>query len=71
VLFKDITKSKKEITSLLQATFKSTTKGPQGLVFGDFKLEQVWQQIEYHTSKVNSKIMSKVSNMLTDETFLD
>jgi len=40
-------------------------------VFGEFKLEQVWQQIEYHTSKVNTKIMNKVSNMLTDETFLE
>jgi hypothetical protein len=46
-------------------------KGPQQLVFGEFKLEQVWQQIELHTSKVNLKIMSKVSNMLNDETFLD
>jgi len=27
-LFKDANKSKKEITQLLQATFKSTTKGP-------------------------------------------
>lgn len=70
LLFQDVDQSRSVLNDLLKNTFKATSKTGGDLVLGQFKLEQVWQQIEHHTNKVNSKIMHKVSQMATDEDFV-
>lgn len=69
LLYKDPSQSKQILNDLLRSTFKSTTK--QGdLIFGQFKLDQVWEQIEHHTNKVNTRIMNRISTMIEDEDFI-
>lgn len=68
LLYRDIDQSKQILNDLLSETFKMGNK--QQLVFGGFKLDQVWEQIEHHTSKVNQKLVQKIGNMLSDEDFI-
>ena len=69
LLYKDPTQSKEILNDLLKSTFKSTTR--QGdLILGSFKLDQVWEQIEHHTNKVNTRIMNRISNMISDDDFI-
>ena len=68
LLYQDTEQSKQILNDLLAATFKMGNK--QSLVFGKFKLEQVWAQIEHHTSKVNQKLVQKIGNMLSDDDFI-
>ena len=70
LLFQEKAQSKEILNDLLRSTFKSTTR--QGnLIFGQFKLDQVWEQIEHHTNKVNARIMNRISSMINDDAFME
>lgn len=60
LIYQDVSQSRTVLNDLLKNTFKATSKNSE-LVFGQFKLEQVWEQIEHHTNKVNSKIMQRIT----------
>ena len=62
--------SKEILHDLLKSSFKTTARSGE-LVFGQFKIEQIWEQIEHHTSKINTKIMTRIENMIGDEDFLN
>jgi hypothetical protein len=69
LLYQNADQSKEILNELLKTTFKSTTK--QGdLIFGQFKLDQIWEQIEHHTNKVNARIMNRISSMIEDDDFM-
>lgn len=59
LLYQNAENSREILNDLLKSSFKSTTKQGE-LVFGKFKLDQVWEQIEHHTNKVNTRIMNKI-----------
>lgn len=40
------------------------------LIIEGFGMDQVWAQIEHHTSKINANLISQLTNLLTDEDFL-
>ena len=67
LLYRDTTESKETLLEILQSTFSSYLKARgsgkkrtqvQQLALKGFGLEQIWAQIEHHTSSVNDKLIA-------------
>ena len=49
---------------------KRKGKGKVALVIDGFGLDQIWQQIEHHTSGINAKLINNLTQMMGDEEFI-
>lgn len=77
MLYRDNEKSRKTLLAILQSTFssylsKAAKKRGQvrSLALKGFALEQIWAQIEHHTSQVNDKLITQLTALMSDEDFL-
>lgn len=69
--------ARQNLRQILQTTFQMSVRGKRKgklaqkrLVIDGFGMDQIWAQIEHHTSKLNAKLINQLTNLLTDEDFM-
>ena len=79
LLYREQAASKSQLLDILQTSFSSYIKARgsnkkrnqvQQLALTGFGLDQIWAQIEHHTSSVNDKLITQLSTLMTNEEFL-
>lgn len=80
LLYREAEKTKQTLMKILQSTFSSYVKargtGKQrrnhvkALALKGFGLDQIWAQIEHHTTSVNEKLINQLTALMADEDFL-